>query len=113
MEALVKNRFGFTQVRECSVRDQELTTKPIMGNEWAVENSGDVQQSASPENYRHVPAPIAKPCRCTAPSPQAHQFGAGGRGSKRPASSNNGPLQLPLFAEPGDLPGPSLRQTAA
>ena len=118
MQALVKNRFGFALVREGSVRDLELTTRPIMGSEWTVDTALVYNKARHPGTVdaflRLLRSRVGSQPRRRRLADLAQAAVASSATPPSPAAlSGHGPLQLPLFEELANLPSPSRRQTAA
>jgi len=118
MQSLVKNRFGFALVREGSVRDPALTSRPVMGFEWTVDTAVIYNKARHPKTIgmflRLLRNRIgAQPRRRRLVDLAQAAVAASALPPSPAALSGHMPLQLTLFAEPGDLPNPSIRQTAA
>lgn len=118
MQALVKSRFGFALVREGSVRDLELTTRPIMGFEWTVDTALIYNKARHPRTVgmflRLLRNRVGSQPRRRRLVDLAQAAVASSALPPSPVTlSGQGPLQLPLFKEPVNLRSPGFPQTAA
>ena len=86
MQGLVKQGFGFALIREGTVLDAELTTRPVAGVDWTVDTAFIYKKQGHPKTV-----PMLIRLLKSRLSPQTLN------GKKPPLSAGKGPEQMSLL----------------
>lgn len=91
MQALVKDGYGLALVREGTVLDSELTTRPIAGVDWTVDTAVIYHHQRHPKSIpilvRQFKRRLNTGVKNTASAPRKHPS----------SNTKDGPIQLPLL----------------
>lgn len=103
MQALVKQRYGFALIREGTVLDKELVTRPIAGVDWTVDTAFVYGKKSHPKTVpvlvRHLRRRLAPPKSTNGPTVvvAVPSSSANGTGKRPPRSAAKNPSQMSLL----------------
>jgi DNA-binding transcriptional LysR family regulator len=104
MQMLVKEGHGFTLVREGSVLDDELTTRPIAGVDWTVDTAIVYHKLQHPKTVPILVRKLGKQSHQSAKEARPHKVSVLVETSiatpkRPPQATNDSPMQLTFFRE--------------
>ena len=91
MQALVKDGYGFAFMREGTILDDELTTRPITGVDWTVDSAVIYHQDRHPKSIPILVGQFKRKLK------KDRDKGASGPDWRSSAATNDSPMQLELL----------------
>jgi DNA-binding transcriptional LysR family regulator len=106
MQTLIKEGYGFAVVREGSIIDAELTTRPITDVDWTMDTAIIYHKQRHPKT---VPVLVRNFKRQFNFDVKKRRLSSSPGFTKRPTPTpiTNSPVQLDLLTKPGEMPGDS------
>jgi DNA-binding transcriptional LysR family regulator len=105
MQMLVKEGHGFTLIREGSILDDELTTRPIAGVDWTVDTAVIYHKLRHPKTVPILVRKLGRQSHQNAQETKSHKVSVVVDIPKRPPQpATGGPVQLTFFREAQEQP---------
>jgi len=104
MQTLVKEGYGFTLIREGTLLDDELTTRPIAGVDWTVDTAVVFHKQRHPKTIPILVRKLRSELGKTANSTGSNKVSLSAQTSipfqkRPPQTAINGPVQLTFLSE--------------